>query len=123
MIELLQMIKDQLTRREVLVGMAAASLFTAPLQCESAASSLCFMSAVEMAQLIRAKKLSAREALAEHLIQIDRVRPGIAQQKLVVGRERLPQIHRESVVVRCPRRQVGRHIAEGNLHADAQAIC
>jgi amidase len=71
------MIKDQLTRREVLVGMAAASLFTAPLQSESAASPLCFMSAVEMAQLIRAKKLSAREALVEHLKQIDRVNPKV----------------------------------------------
>ena len=71
------MIKDQLTRREVLVGMAAASLFTHPLQSESAASPLCFMSAVEMAQLIRAKKLSAREALAEHLKQIDRVNPKV----------------------------------------------
>jgi amidase len=71
------MIKDQLTRREVLAGMAAASLFTAPLVSESAASPLCFMSAAEMAQLIRAKKLSAREALAEHLKQIDRVNPKV----------------------------------------------
>ena len=38
---------------------------------------LCFTSAVEMAQLIRAKKLSAREALAEHLKQIDRVNPKV----------------------------------------------
>jgi amidase len=71
------MTKDQLTRREVLVGMAAASLLTTPLQSESPASSLCFMSAVDMAQLIRAKKLSAREALAEHLNQIDRVNPKV----------------------------------------------
>ena len=35
------------------------------------------MSAVEMAQLIRAKKLSAREALAEHMKQIDRVNPKV----------------------------------------------
>jgi len=71
------MIKDQLTRREVLAGIAAASLLPAPLQSESAASPLCFMSAVEMAQLIRAKKLSAREALAEHLKQIDLVNPKV----------------------------------------------
>jgi amidase len=71
------MIKDQLTRREVLAGMAAASLLPAPPQSESAASPLCFMSAVEMAQLIRAKKLSAREALAEHLKQIDLVNPKV----------------------------------------------
>jgi amidase len=71
------MLKDQLTRREVLAGMAAASLFPASLQSESAASPLCFMSGVEMAQLIRAKKLSAREALAEHMKQIDRVNPKV----------------------------------------------
>ena len=40
-------------------------------------SSLCFMSAVEMARLIRAKKLSAREVLAVHLKQIDRVNPKV----------------------------------------------
>src|SRR3984893_832454 len=77
MIKLLKMSKDQLTRREVLAGMAAASLFTDPLQSESVASPLCFMSAVEMAQLIRAKKLSAREAVAEHFKQIDRVNPKV----------------------------------------------
>jgi amidase len=35
------------------------------------------MSALEMARLIRAKKLSAREALAAHLQQIDRVNPKV----------------------------------------------
>ena len=66
------------TRREVLSGIAAASLFAiSSFQAESAASSFCFTSAVEMAQLIRAKKLSAREALAEHLKQIDRVNPKV----------------------------------------------
>ena len=73
-----QMMKDKVTRREVLAGMAAASLVTAgPLQSQSSASPVCFMSAVEMAELIRAKKLSAREALAEHLKQIDRVNPKV----------------------------------------------
>src|SRR5271167_2847720 len=71
------MIKDQLTRREVLAGMAAASLLPAAPHSESTASPLCFMSAVEMAALIRAGKLSAREALAEHLKQIDRVNPKV----------------------------------------------
>jgi amidase len=70
------MIKDQLTRREVLAGMAA-SMVTTPLWSESSTSPICFMSAVEMAQLIRAKKLSARELLAEHLKQIDRVNPKV----------------------------------------------
>ena len=40
-------------------------------------SSICFMSTVEMARLIRAKKLSAREALAAHLTQIERVNPKV----------------------------------------------
>ena len=72
------MIANKPTRREVLMGIAATSLFPmASLAAEPAASSLCFTSAVEMAQLIRAKKLSAREALAEHLKQIDRVNPKV----------------------------------------------
>ena len=68
------------TRREVLVAMAATSLYPAlpaAFAAESAASPLCFTSAVEMAALIRAKKLSAREALAEHLKQIERVNPQV----------------------------------------------
>jgi amidase len=71
----------QPTRREVLLGVAAVSLFpaaaTPAAQAEPAASPLCFTSAVEMAALIRAKKLSAREALAEHLKQINRVNPQV----------------------------------------------
>jgi amidase len=74
----MHMTPDKLTRREVLTGIAAASLFpVASLKAESAASSLCFTSAVEMAQLIRTKRLSARDALAEHLKQIDRVNPEV----------------------------------------------
>ena len=66
------------TRREVLTGVAAAAL--APVTsfaATSKTSQLCFTGAVEMAQLIREKKLSAREALAEHLKQIDRVNPQV----------------------------------------------
>ena len=44
---------------------------------QAPASSVCFMSAVEMARLIRTKKLSAREALAAHLKQIERVNPKV----------------------------------------------
>jgi len=40
-------------------------------------SSICFMSAIEMARLIRTKKLSAREALAAHMKQIERVNPKV----------------------------------------------
>jgi len=76
--KLARMIPDKLTRREVLTGIAMASLFpVGSLKAESGASQLCFTSAVEMARLIRAKKLSAREALDEHLKQIGRVNPKV----------------------------------------------
>jgi len=65
------------TRREILKGMAAAPFLEPALQGQSSDSSICFMSAVEMARLIRAKKLSAREALAAHLKQIERVNPKV----------------------------------------------
>jgi amidase len=68
---------DQPTRREVLLGLTAVSLVPAAVFAAPPASSLCFTSAVEMAALIRARKLSAREALAEHLKQIDRVNPRV----------------------------------------------
>jgi len=72
------MISDNLTRREVLTGIAAASLFAgSSLRADSAAPPLCFTSAVEMARLIRTKQLSARDALAEHLKQIDRLNPKV----------------------------------------------
>jgi len=68
----------KVTRREVIAGAVCASIFPlASLQAQSATSPLCFTSAVEMAQLIRDKKLSAREALSEHLKQIDRVNPRV----------------------------------------------
>src|SRR5262245_58147764 len=67
--------EDNLTRRKALQGMAAASLI--PSTSMGAPPSLCFMSGLEMARLIRAKKLSAREALAEHLKQIERVNPKV----------------------------------------------
>src|SRR5882724_818004 len=64
-------------RREVLLGMAAVPLVEGALEAQTAASSVCFMSTVEMARLIRTKKLSAREALAAHLKQIERVNPKV----------------------------------------------
>src|SRR5579862_5239908 len=68
---------DHLTRREVLIGAAAASLIGGNLEAQAPAPSICLMSAVEMARLIGAKKLSAREALAAHLKQIERVNPQV----------------------------------------------
>jgi amidase len=67
---------DNSTRRELLLGITAVPLLRSSLAAQSA-SSVCFMSTVEMARLIRAKKLSAREALAEHLKQIERVNPKV----------------------------------------------
>lgn len=65
------------TRREVLMGMAAMLLLNGSVEAQTTPSSLCFTSTVEMARLIRAKKLSAREALAAHLKQIERVNPKV----------------------------------------------
>src|SRR5258706_9850642 len=67
---------ENLTRREILIGMAAAPFFQGTLNSQTT-SSICFMSAAEMARLIRAKKLSAREALAAHLKQIELVNPKV----------------------------------------------
>jgi amidase len=68
---------SHLTRRQALHGLTAASVVSGAIEAEAADSSLCFLSAVEMARLIRAKKLSAREALAAHLKQIERVNPKV----------------------------------------------
>src|SRR5580700_8105284 len=65
------------TRREVLLGTAAAFLMPSTLKADASDSSICFLSAIEMARLIRVKKLSAREALAAHLKQIERVNPKV----------------------------------------------
>jgi len=71
------MAENPATRRKILLGAAAVPLLEGALEAEAAASSVCFMSAVEMARMIRAKKLSAREALAAHLKQIERVNPKV----------------------------------------------
>src|SRR3954465_10595396 len=67
---------DGPNRREVLLGMAAVPLLDAALEAQTA-DPICFTSALEMARLIRAKKLSAREALDAHLKQIERVNPKV----------------------------------------------
>jgi amidase len=57
----------------------SAAAYTSEMDLERAesASDICFLSAVEMAALIRAKKLSAREVLEAHLQQIERVNPSV----------------------------------------------
>lgn len=63
-----------ITRRQAgqILGAAAATPLLA-----AEGSDICFLTAVEMAALIRRKKLSAREAMAAHLKQIERVNPKV----------------------------------------------
>lgn len=65
---------DSITRRDAakLLGAAAATQALA-----RPASDICFMTAVEMSALIRRKQLSAREVMAAHLAQIERVNPKV----------------------------------------------
>jgi len=64
-------------RRDLLKSLAAVPFLAGALDARAESSPVCFMSAVEMARLIRSKKLSAREALAAHLTQIERVNPKV----------------------------------------------
>src|ERR1700692_4713766 len=48
-----------------------------PARADAAPSALCFMSGRELATMIRARKLSARELMAAELAQITRVNPRI----------------------------------------------
>jgi len=57
--------------------MAATPLLQGIAEAQAAAPSVCFMSTVEMARLIRTKTLSAREALAAHLKQIELLNPKV----------------------------------------------
>jgi amidase len=71
------MTETHLTRRALVRGMAAAPFLQGIVEAQATTSPEYFMSAVEMARLIRARKLSAREALAAHLKQIGRVNPKV----------------------------------------------
>lgn len=65
------------TRRDALLGVSAAPLVSSALDPAAADTSLCFTSVVELARLIRTRKLSARELLAAHLRQIERINPKV----------------------------------------------
>jgi amidase len=64
---------SEITRRQAgrILGAAAAA------QSLEAAPDVCFLSAVELASLIRRKKISARETMELHLKQIERVNPKV----------------------------------------------
>jgi amidase len=62
---------SDLTRREVVAGIAAAQILS------GASNDVCWLSGTEMASLIKRKKLSARECWTEHLKQIERVNPKV----------------------------------------------
>jgi amidase len=69
---------NDLTRRQSLQGLAAVSLLAGASESHAAvADPICFLSAIEMARLIRTRQLSAREALAAHLKQIERINPKV----------------------------------------------
>ena len=55
------------------MGLTASSL----AEGQGSEQGICYLGAREMARLIRLKKLSAREALAAHLRQIERVNPKV----------------------------------------------
>jgi amidase len=69
---------DDVNRREFLkVAGAVATITTAMPAVPATAGDLCFTSAIDLARLIRAKKISAREVMAAHLAQIARVNPKV----------------------------------------------
>jgi len=67
------MISSRFTRREALAGFAAAPLVPA----QDSAPDICYLSAREIVRSIRLGKLSARETLAAHLKQIERLNPKV----------------------------------------------
>jgi amidase len=56
-------------------------------------SSLCFLNALELAAMIRLKKVSAREVLAAHLAQIERVNPRVNALVTVVADQAMEQAY------------------------------
>jgi len=66
-----------ITRRDAFRTLGAATAVQAAGLAAELASDICYLSATELAGLIRRKKLSARECLAAHLKQIERVNPKV----------------------------------------------
>ena len=83
-------VDDSISRREFNRWLGAAALAaSAPIESAErwvtarpadtmpAPSDLCFTSAIDLAAMIRAKKVSAREVMQAHLAQIERVNPAV----------------------------------------------
>jgi amidase len=79
------------TRREAaqLLGAAAATQLLA-----AQSPDICFLTATEMAELIRRKKLSARETLDAHLKQIERVNPKVNAIVTLVAERAIENAHK-----------------------------
>jgi amidase len=94
---------EKITRREALKGGTAAavtaaiaphvsptnSLMRTPTNLAAADSDICFLPARQMAELIRQKKLSAREVMQAHLKQIARVNPKVNAVVTLVPEDQL----------------------------------
>src|SRR5580693_3490646 len=91
----------RVTRRAAaqLLGTAAATQLLAAEK-----SDICFLTATEMADLIRRKKLSARETLDAHLKQIERVNPKVNAIVTLVAEQATEKA-----------RQLDESLAQGNL--------
>jgi len=66
-----------LTRRQTLEALTAASLAAGAAESQTAVSPICFMSALELAKLIRTRKLSARALVEAHLKRIEQINPKV----------------------------------------------
>ena len=81
--------KSPLTRRDTLKLGAAATLTSMQAQKRDSSDEICFMRAVDMMALIRAKRLSAREVMQAHLKQIERVNPKVNAMVTMVAEDSL----------------------------------
>ncbi len=90
---------SKISRREALklgsgaaISAAATPLWSSPLFAEPApipADDLCFMRAVDLLDLLRRKKISAREVMQAHLKQIARVNPKVNAMVTMVPEDEL----------------------------------
>src|SRR5579863_6891106 len=78
------MADSPITRREAVQVLGTAAAVTA---LAAQTPDICFLSAVEMSDLIRRKKLSSREVVAAHLKQIERVNPKVNAIVTLVGEQ------------------------------------